>query len=230
MSARIHTFSHTPADQYVIGDIHGCIRTLRALWDTIQPGAQSVIFCLGDYIHKGPHSKAVVDFLIEQQQHCELIPLLGNHDVKLLSYFQGNTEVKEELETLGSGDFLRLSLEEQQPYANWLAKMPHAVILPRTILVHGGLDFARSKPFENPDELMNLRATQYVPEKAGYRTIVHGHIPRTLKHTQEAIANKAFVIPLDNGCVYPEREGMGYLSALHLNSCRLISQKNLDQT
>ncbi|GAA4473621.1 metallophosphoesterase [Novipirellula rosea] len=67
-----------------IGDIHGHAMALRALIRAIQPSADDVIVPLGDYVNRGPDSKGVVECLIELQNRCNLVPILGNHDEMLL--------------------------------------------------------------------------------------------------------------------------------------------------
>jgi serine/threonine protein phosphatase 1 len=49
--------------EYAIGDIHGCIRSLRLLLDQIQPGATDTVILLVDYLDRGPDSCAVPCFL-----------------------------------------------------------------------------------------------------------------------------------------------------------------------
>src|SRR4051794_4005668 len=72
-----------------IGDIHGCSAALDALLDAIEPGADDVIVTLGDYINRGPDSRGVLDRLIKLSSQCRLVPLLGNHDQKLLEARSG---------------------------------------------------------------------------------------------------------------------------------------------
>lgn len=63
---------------WVIGDIHGMLRPLRALVELVRrydPG--SALNFVGDYINRGPESKGVLDFLTEldRARFCR-----GNHD------------------------------------------------------------------------------------------------------------------------------------------------------
>jgi len=44
-----------------IGDIHGCINTLRALIEKINPRPDDQFVFLGDFIDRGKNSKEVVD-------------------------------------------------------------------------------------------------------------------------------------------------------------------------
>src|SRR4051794_8114191 len=72
-----------------IGDIHGCSAALDALLDAIRPRPEDTIVTLGDYINRGPDSRGVLDRLIKLSNQCRLIPLLGNHDQKLLGARSG---------------------------------------------------------------------------------------------------------------------------------------------
>ena len=67
-----------------IGDIHGCITALKALIDTIGPTSDDIIVTLGDYVDRGPDSRAVLDTVIELHAAGSLIPLRGNHEIMLL--------------------------------------------------------------------------------------------------------------------------------------------------
>lgn len=69
---------------FAVGDIHGCATALDTLLTAIalQPGDR--LITLGDYVSKGPDSKAVLDRLITLSHWDLLIPLLGNHELKLL--------------------------------------------------------------------------------------------------------------------------------------------------
>jgi len=67
-----------------IGDIHGHNLALQALLSQISPGKDDVIVTLGDYINRGPDSRGVIVTLLELQEQCQLIPILGNHEEMML--------------------------------------------------------------------------------------------------------------------------------------------------
>jgi serine/threonine protein phosphatase 1 len=67
-----------------IGDIHGCSRALRGLINAIQPAAGDTLVMLGDYVDRGPDSRGVLDYVLELEQRCQVVPLLGNHELMLL--------------------------------------------------------------------------------------------------------------------------------------------------
>ena len=75
-----------------IGDIHGCSRALRALLDAIAPTNGDTLVTLGDYVDRGPDSRGVICQLLELQQNCRLVPLLGNHEIMMLSVLCGELE------------------------------------------------------------------------------------------------------------------------------------------
>lgn len=50
---------------FIIGDIHGCNKTFRKLvLEKIIIRKTDKIYCLGDYIDRGPDSKGVIDFIL----------------------------------------------------------------------------------------------------------------------------------------------------------------------
>ena len=67
-----------------IGDIHGCAKALRAVVDAVSPTSNDTIITLGDYVDRGPDSKGVIDQLIQLRQHCNLVTLLGNHELMMM--------------------------------------------------------------------------------------------------------------------------------------------------
>lgn len=73
------------ANGYVaIGDIHGCLRSLEALLEQLTDYNDRLFVFVGDYIDRGPHSKGVVDLLLDFKEEQECIFLRGNHEQMLL--------------------------------------------------------------------------------------------------------------------------------------------------
>lgn len=69
---------------FAVGDIHGCSTALDTLLSAISPRPGDCIVTLGDYINKGPDSRAVLDCLVRLSRAGILVPLLGNHELKFL--------------------------------------------------------------------------------------------------------------------------------------------------
>jgi serine/threonine protein phosphatase 1 len=74
-----------------IGDIHGCITAFRTLIDFVAPGSDDTIVTLGDYVDRGPDSRAVVDLLIDLSGNHRLVPLRGNHEIMMLEAREKNS-------------------------------------------------------------------------------------------------------------------------------------------
>ncbi len=83
---------------FAVGDIHGRNDLLEDLLDQIRdyaaanPGRQNVLVFLGDYIDRGPDSKAVVDRLISLGRNgmagWQTVFLRGNHEQSLLNFLE----------------------------------------------------------------------------------------------------------------------------------------------
>jgi len=83
---------------YVIGDIHGAIAKLRDLHEQIaadlkaRPVGSAMLLHLGDYVDKGEQSRAVVDYLIDEDPvpGIEMLNLTGNHEETMLAALDGD--------------------------------------------------------------------------------------------------------------------------------------------
>lgn len=104
-----------------IGDIHGCLRALDSLLESVdlQPG--DLLVTLGDYVDRGPDSKGVLQRLVELQARCRLIPLKGNHDLMMLAACEDLEHFNEWLSCGG-----KQSLESYQATSDW-EKLAQAV-------------------------------------------------------------------------------------------------------
>jgi len=72
--------------RYVIGDIHGCLKSLKRLMKKLPVKKEDELIFVGDYIDRGKDTKGVVDFLLDlsKKYSCEF--LRGNHEQMLLDY------------------------------------------------------------------------------------------------------------------------------------------------
>jgi serine/threonine protein phosphatase 1 len=83
-----------PAGQrlYAVGDVHGRFDLLKALLDQIAQDqknydGQSRIIFLGDYLDRGPESRAVIDLLLEGDwERIPMTVLRGNHEDIVLRF------------------------------------------------------------------------------------------------------------------------------------------------
>lgn len=67
-----------------ITDIHGELNKLESVLSKIDSRPDDIFVFMGDYIDRGPHSKEVVDRVIEQSNYNKCIYLMGSHEYALL--------------------------------------------------------------------------------------------------------------------------------------------------
>lgn len=81
---------------YAIGDVHGCSDLLFRLLVKISddaaqfPQAQVVVLTLGDYVDRGPNSRAVIEMLsrLKVKGGERMVALKGNHEAALLDFLE----------------------------------------------------------------------------------------------------------------------------------------------
>jgi serine/threonine protein phosphatase 1 len=222
----------------VIGDIHGCSRTLRALLaDELRITPADQIFFLGDLVSKGPDSLGVLEYV--EELYAAQVPVTivrGNHEEAILrARASGKSEMRTLLERTQNSGLLDRKGKDLDP--RWLAILERSVyfvMLPDAVLVHGGVDYRRNEPFADGGHLVNARETVYDAAVAGDRPVVHGHTRSPLSSIIESLVNRNPVLPLDNGAVgaTPRKpfklSEYGNLCCLDLDNWSLHVQPNRD--
>ncbi|WP_234572238.1 metallophosphoesterase family protein [Rhodohalobacter sp. 614A] len=213
-----------------IGDIHGCVRSLKTLWNQLKPHKDAIHVFIGDYIDRGPDSKGVVDFLLDVQYDRKCVFLRGNHEQMLL-----NALNKDEMDlwmynggevTLKSYNHARhisdIPAEHIEFYRNTKLYFEtddyffvHAGVPPHQTLEKSKEDAKAMRYFLWGRE--HLNAFEVPWEKL----VIFGHTPRPYP------IQKNGMIGIDTGCVYSEL-GYGKLTALVLPEKEFIQQKSLD--
>lgn len=227
----------------VIGDIHGCFQTLKTLLELkIKITRDDYIYCVGDLIDRGPSSKRVIDYIIQlRQQDYNVNPLRGNHEDMFLRtivdksymriWFANGAE-----DTLRSfnipesviGDFESLSLIPEI-YINFIESLPFYYDLDDYLIVHAGFNFETGDIFKDVNAMIWSRYMEYNAEKAGNKTIIHGHTPVPFVGIKSNISKKANkILNIDTGCVYKDLPGYGILTGINLDTRELYYQNNLD--
>lgn len=67
-----------------LGDIHGCLTSLKKVLEVIQLTEEDTLIFLGDYVDRGPDSKGVIDFLKDHPLKDQFVFLTGNHEEKFI--------------------------------------------------------------------------------------------------------------------------------------------------
>ena len=74
---------------FVVGDVHGCFRTLEALLEEVsfQTGRDR-LFSVGDLVDRGPHSTDAIEWLVDGRITSAT---MGNHENGLVAFLMGRS-------------------------------------------------------------------------------------------------------------------------------------------
>jgi bis(5'-nucleosyl)-tetraphosphatase (symmetrical) len=122
--------------RWIVGDVHGCAQELDDLLRRIRfDDAQDELWCVGDYVNRGPDSAAAVRLF----QDVGALGVLGNHDLYVLGVREGRQRKDDNLDPFfGAPDVEKL--------LSWLGNLPGLVHVAPTDdtralwIVHAGLD------------------------------------------------------------------------------------------
>ncbi len=218
---------------FVIGDIHGCFKTLEhLLFNKIQIKNDDTLYFLGDYIDRGPSSKEVVDLLIDlKTKGFNINCVIGNHEQLLLDSIDSDEKFNIWLyngaATTLRSFFVSKASDLPEKYLSFFKKLKYYYIHNSFIIVHGGLNFESENPLEDISSMIWIRNDYVIPSLIGNKKIIVGHTPTSIENiSQSLLTNK---IMLDGGCVYKGKyAGLGNLVALELNSMQLFVMQNID--
>ncbi len=214
---------------FAIGDIHGCNDAFQQmLFAEIKINKQDEIYCIGDYIDRGPDSKDVIDTIISlKEQGYQIHTLRGNHEQMMMDAelsmenFQrwynngGNT-------TLESFDVDKYSTMPQK-YKEFFENTRYYFSTNDYIFVHAGLNFEKDDIFEDKDAMLWTR--DFAPQQniLGNKLMIHGHTPQSLQYI---LSQKGNCLNIDAGCVYNNRKNLGNLVTISLPLKEYIVVKN----
>ncbi|NBC27107.1 MAG: serine/threonine protein phosphatase [Bacteroidetes bacterium] len=213
-----------------IGDVHGCVKSLQALWKKLEPYDEYVHLFVGDYIDRGPSSKEVVDFLLEVKNDRKTVFLRGNHELMLLDSLEtGSTRSwmlnggKTTLESYGKNASVEDIPEE---HIEFYRKTRLYYETEEYFFVHAGIPPSMTVQQSVEDRSVHdyflwgrehLNAFSPPWEK----TVVFGHTPQPFPIQQKGM------IGIDTGCVY-NRPGLGKLTCVRLPEKKFTQQTCLD--
>lgn len=191
---------------FAIGDIHGCFGLLEDLWGKLdfQPENDTLVF-IGDYIDRGPHSREVVDFVLDLQSRFKVVCLLGNHERMLLSYHLHNSGREMFLMNGGANTIASYGLKDTaagkrinvpSSHLDFFRKLLNYYETEDYIFVHAGLKPGVPLQKQDPEGMIWIRQEFLSSDYDFGKTVVFGHtpLPRPLL--------KPGRIGIDTGAVY----------------------------
>ena len=187
---------------YAIGDIHGCMSLLRAAYGRIladnkeQLGPKLIVF-LGDYVDRGPSSRAVLDFLCKPNTtNVHHVCICGNHDYEFLRFIRDprnnmawlnfggietlrsyGIDAEHALKAGGGQAGLFRMVEEAVPvrHIQFLERIPTMLTLGKLVFVHAGIRPGIALQDQSDEDLMWIREP-FLSDGPGIPSvIVHGH-------------------------------------------------------
>lgn len=120
---------------YLIGDVHGCYRELRALLEQVNFEPQKdTLWLTGDLVARGPESLQVLRYVKSLGSSVRLV--LGNHDLHLLGIYCkiSRNKPKDHLDEL-------LNAPDADELINWLRRQPLLQVdeEKKIIMAHAGI-------------------------------------------------------------------------------------------
>jgi len=192
---------------YAVGDIHGRLDLLQLLLSKIdtdatasKPIATPMIVFVGDYVDRGPSSKAVIDRLlaVQRSRNFEVAALRGNHENTLLEFLKdpnvGPTwAVHGGIETLraygvtpppaGAGvdawAMTRQAFSAQLPkrHLEFLLGLRLQLVVGDYLFVHAGVRPGVPLSEQSENDLLTIRRDFLIREAPFEKVVVHGHTP-----------------------------------------------------
>jgi bis(5'-nucleosyl)-tetraphosphatase (symmetrical) len=118
---------------WLIGDVHGCWRTLSQLLERIAwDRERDELWLVGDLVNRGPSSLEVLRWATANRERLTVV--LGNHDLHLLGRVAGIAKRKKE-DTLDA----LLAAPDLDDLVAWLRTRPFVHHFGPWLLVHAGL-------------------------------------------------------------------------------------------
>lgn len=208
---------------YAIGDIHGCSLELSHLLSKLEIDENTLVVFLGDYVDRGPNSRAVIDQILELGKICEVVTLMGNHEAMFLDFLERPESVGAGLFILNGGTATLANYHDDngtflipQEHLDFLH---HLKVFHEThshFFVHAGVPankkLSELDPIVDRDICLWTRNTFLNVTEPWEKLVVHGHTPVLKPEIHPHRVN------VDSGCVYGR-----HLSAYDCKNHRTIS-------
>lgn len=162
----------------IIGDVHGCYKTFKALVEKAWNPKEDILIQIGDLINKGPDSFSCIKYLrkLQEKYPGQVFYIMGNHEYavfrKLPSKTKLQKEFKKHIKSKG-GDYKEIK--------TYLKTLPLKWENEKILITHAGISIRAKYPYKaanpsgvlfNRSKILNINKLQVVGH-----TIVSGHEP-----------------------------------------------------
>lgn len=188
---------------YAIGDVHGRADLLQSLLTVIDADLarsapeRAIQVFLGDYVDRGPDSRAVLDILIERSKSHETVCLKGNHEVFLLEVLKDPARLEEwrhyggllTLVSYGINPTMNPMPEQQielieglrqalpPEHLSFLQQLRPSFACGDFFFVHAGVKPGVALERQKEEDLLWIREEFLESERRFGKYVVHGHTP-----------------------------------------------------
>jgi len=167
---------------YVIPDIHGRYDLLNDALASIaarSAGEACVIVTIGDYVNKGPDSKAVIERLLPGvAPGWSLVALKGNHDAMMVEALRDPAKMASWIEEGGDASLASYGGDPgmvPQAHISWLDGLRLMHVDAHRLYVHAGVDPEIPLDRQSETTLLCKRYAKGFPHGFGKLHVVHGH-------------------------------------------------------
>jgi serine/threonine protein phosphatase 1 len=138
----------------VIGDIHGCYYTLKALYDSIKKKYPDIaIFATGDLVDRGKNSFEVIEFVRDNNIRFTQ----GNHDHMFYEFFKSPSSVFARNWMFNGNEVTMESYVDREEliveHIEFIQKQPFFFNLPDAFLSHAGISVDFEKLVKRKDKI-----------------------------------------------------------------------------
>lgn len=175
---------------YAIGDIQGCLNSLKKLLKLIQfSPTDDTLWIAGDLVNRGPQSLETLRFI--RDLGASAISILGNHDLHLLAHSHG-------VRPLTKNDTLLpiMLAHDKDALLNWLQARPllHFCEKSDSVLVHAGIPpiWSLGKARKRAKEVESALQDPILSRDFFYN--MYGNEPNTWDKKQEGVERLRVIV------------------------------------
>ncbi len=205
---------------FAIGDIHGCLPSLEALLEKLNPlldpQGDAIVF-IGDYVDRGPDPRGVIERIIKlREEFPNVICLMGNHEDLFLNWVTKGEDLELYLYNGGGSTIRSYSkggrFELPPSHLEFLESLLLYYETDRYLFVHAGLRPGVPLEQQQRMDLLWIRREFIFSMHDFGKIVVFGHTPLREPLVMD---NK---IGIDTGAVYG-----GRLTCVELPALRFYS-------
>ena len=160
-----------------ITDIHGEYDKLCAVIDQLDINKEDTIIFMGDYIDRGPKSKEVIEKVLELQNYCNCVYLIGSHEYAMLhakqneyyDYLFWNYGGDTTVDSYGSFDNI------MKIHGDFFNSLKFYHIIDNYLFIHAGIRIGIPLEEQNEEDMVYIRSPFYNHKHNLPYKIIFGH-------------------------------------------------------